>query len=94
VVTLAGISITQEEAELAKLRNLTISYELMLTPMHFKMHQARINQRDMLVEAAKLIDAGKIKVAASNVFSLEDIGKAHEVIEAGHSTGKNAIKII
>jgi NADPH2:quinone reductase len=94
VVTLAEISISQEQAELAKLRNLTISYELMLSPMHFKMHQARINQRDMLVEAAKLIDAGKIKVAASNVFSLEDIGKAHEVIEAGHSTGKNAIKII
>jgi NADPH2:quinone reductase len=94
VVTLAGISITQEQADLAKLRNLTISYELMLTPMHFKTRQARINQRDMLVEAAKLIDAGKIKIVASNVFSLEDIGRAHEVIEAGHSTGKNAIRII
>jgi NADPH2:quinone reductase len=53
VVTLAEISISQEQAELAKLRNLTISYELMLSPMHFKMHQARINQRDMLVEAAE-----------------------------------------
>ena len=62
--------------------------------MHFKMHQARINQREMLVEAAKLIDAGKIKVYVGNVFPLEDIGKAHEVIEAGHSTGKNAVKII
>jgi NADPH2:quinone reductase len=36
VVTLAEISISQEQAELAKLRNLTISYELMLSPMHFK----------------------------------------------------------
>jgi NADPH2:quinone reductase len=66
----------------------------MLTPMHFKMHQTRVNQRDMLVEAAKLIDAGKIKVYVGNVFPLADIGKAHAVIEAGHSTGKNVIKII
>ena len=94
VVTLAEISINQKQAELAKLRNLTLSYELMLTPMHFKMHQARINQREMLVEAAKLIDAGKIKIYVGNVFPLEDIGKAHELIEAGHSTGKNVIKII
>jgi NADPH2:quinone reductase len=94
VVTLAEISINQKQAELAKLRNLTLSYELMLTPMHFKMHQARINQREMLVDAAKLIDAGKIKIYVGNVFSLEDIGRAHEVIEAGHSTGKNVIKII
>ena len=94
VVTLAEICINQKQAELAKLQNLTLSYELMLTPMHFKMHQARINQRDMLVDAAKLIDAGKIKIYVGNVFSLEDIGRAHEVIEAGHSTGKNVIKII
>ncbi|MEW5956284.1 MAG: zinc-dependent alcohol dehydrogenase family protein [Chloroflexota bacterium] len=94
VVTLDEISINQEQAKLAKLRNLTLSYELMLTPMHFKIHQARVNQRDMLIEAAKLIDGGKIKVYASNVFPLADIGRAHEVIEAGHSTGKNAIKII
>jgi NADPH2:quinone reductase len=93
LVTLDEISINQEDAELAKLRNLTLSYELMLTPMHFKMHQARINQREMLVEAAKLIDAGKIKVYASQVFSLEDIGQAHEVIEAGRSMGKNAVQI-
>ncbi len=94
VVTLDEISLDKEQAGLAKLRNLSLSYELMLTPMHFKMHQARINQRDMLVNAAKLIDTGKIKVIVGNVFSWEDIGKAHEVIEAGHSTGKNAIKII
>ena len=94
VVTLAEISINQKQAELAKLRNLTLSYELMLTPMHFKMHQARINQREMLADAAKLIDAGKINIYIGNVFPLEDIGRAHEVIEAGHSTGKNVIKII
>ncbi len=94
VVTLAEIAITPEQAKLAKLRNLTLSYELMLTPMHFKMHQARINQRDMLVEAAKLIDAGRIKIHVGRVFPLTEVAAAHEVIEAGHSTGKNVIKII
>lgn len=94
VVTLAEISINQKQAELAKLRNLTLSYELVLSPMHFKMHQARINQREMLVKAAKLIDAGKIKIYVGHVFPLKEIGQAHEIIETGHSMGKNAIKII
>ena len=37
VVTLDEASISKVEAGTAKLRNLTLSYELMLTPMHFKM---------------------------------------------------------
>jgi NADPH:quinone reductase len=94
IVTLAEISITPEQAKLAKLRNLTLSYELMLTPMHFKMHQARINQRDMLVNAAKLIDAGQIKIYVDRVFPLKDVGQAHAAVEAGHSMGKNVLKII
>jgi NADPH2:quinone reductase len=94
VVTLDEINFSKEEAGIAKLRNLSLSYELMLTPMHFKMHEARVRQTGMLEEAARLIDAGKIKVFVTNVFSLEDAGLAHDVVESGHSTGKTVIKII
>ena len=94
VVTLDEVNFSKEEAGAAKLRNLSLSYELMLTPMHFKMHDARVRQTIMLEEAARLIDAGKIKVFVTNVFSLEEAGLAHDIVEAGHSTGKTVIKII
>jgi NADPH2:quinone reductase len=93
VVTLDEIEISKAEAGTAKLRNLTLSYELMLTPMHFKMHDARIRQTAMLAEAARLIDAGQIKIFVKNVFGLDEIAQAHQVVENGHSTGKTVIKI-
>ncbi len=66
----------------------------MLTPMHFKMHEARVRQTGMLEEAARMIDAGQIKPQVTNVFTLEEIDKAHDVVEDGHSIGKTVVKII
>jgi NADPH2:quinone reductase len=94
VVTLDEINFSADEAGAAKLRNLSLSYELMLTPMHFKMHEARVRQTGMLEEAARLIDDGKIKPYVTNVFSLEEVDKAHDVVEDGHSIGKTVVKIV
>jgi len=94
VVTLDEINFSKEEVNVAKLRNLSLSYELMLTPMHFKMHDARVRQTSMLEEAARLIDAGKIKVVVNNVFSMDEISQAHDVVEDGHSIGKTVIQIV
>lgn len=94
VVTLDEINFSKDEAGAAKLRNLSLSYELMLTPMHFKMHDARVRQTGMLEEAARLIDAGQIKVVVTNVFSLDEIDQAHNIVEDGHSIGKTVIKIV
>jgi NADPH2:quinone reductase len=94
VVTLDEINFSKDEAGAAKLRNLSLSYELMLTPMHFKMHEARLRQTGMLEEAARMIDAGQIKPHVTNVFSLDEIDKAHDVVEDGHSIGKTVIKIV
>ena len=41
VTTLDEISCSQEEIELAKLRNLGLDFELVLTPMLLDMHEAR-----------------------------------------------------
>lgn len=94
VVTLDEINFSKDEAGVAKLRNLSLSYELMLTPMHFKMHRARVRQTGMLEEAARLIDAGQIKVFVTNVFTLDEIDQAHHIVESGHSIGKTVIKIV
>jgi NADPH2:quinone reductase len=94
LVTLDEINFSKAEAGVAKLRNLTLSYELMLTPMHFKMHAARIRQTRMLEEAARLIEAGQIKVYVNNIFGLEEVAQAHQIVESGHSIGKTVIKIV
>jgi NADPH2:quinone reductase len=94
IVTLAETNFSKDEAGIAKLRNLSLSYELMLTPMHFKMHAARVRQTSMLENAARLIDAGRIKVVVKNVFSLAEIALAHRIVESGHSIGKTVIKIV
>jgi NADPH2:quinone reductase len=93
VVTLDEVNFSKAEAGIAKLRNLSLSYELMLTPMHFKLHDARVRQTRMLDEAARQIDAGRIKVFVKNIFSLEEIAQAHQIVESGHSIGKTVIKI-
>ena len=94
VVTLDEINFGKNEAKVAKLRNLCLAYELMLTPMHFKMHDARVRQTSMLENAAQLINAGRIKVVVNNVFSLAEIALAHQIVESGHSIGKTVIKIV
>jgi NADPH2:quinone reductase len=94
VVTLDEINFSSDEVKIAKLRNLTLSYELMLTPMHFKMHEARVRQTGMLETAARLIDDGQIKVFVNHVFTLDEIAQAHHIVESGHSIGKTVIKIV
>jgi NADPH:quinone reductase len=94
VITLDEINFSKSEAKVAKLRNLSLSYELMLTAMHFKMHDVRVRQTSMLENAARLIDAGRIKVVVNNVFSLDEIDLAHRIVESGHSIGKTVAKIV
>ncbi len=77
----------------ARLRNLRISYELMLTPMHLGMHNARVHQRRILEKGAGLIDAGKLRIVVRDVFPLEEVAWAHERVESGHSTGKLVLTI-
>jgi NADPH2:quinone reductase len=93
VVTLDEINFSKDEVNIAKLRNLTLSYELMLTPMHFKMHEARVRQTAMLETAARLIDDEQIKVVVNNIFTLDEIAQAQQIVENGHSIGKTVIKI-
>ncbi len=75
--------------KMAKFRNLSLIYELMLTPMLQKMHQARINQRMML--ESNLIAGLQVKI--SQTLPLEQIAEAHKLIEAGNTLGKIVLTI-
>jgi NADPH2:quinone reductase len=88
VVTLLEEVCVGDAIKLAKLRNLSIIFELMLTPMHLKMHEERIAQRKALEEATHLIETGKLQLKVSHVLPLTQVTEAHRLIEMGHTTGK------
>ena len=46
-----------------------------------------------LDELAELIKAGKLKPHVQQVFDLDEIKEAHELIESGHTRGKIAVRI-
>jgi NADPH:quinone reductase len=77
----------------ARLRNLRIGLELMLTPMLQEMVEAQQHQAEILAECARYIDAGKLKIQVSHRLPLEEAAKAHELLESGSMTGKIVLLI-
>lgn len=88
IVTLLSTPMSLEDTQLARLRNLSICYELMLTPQVMKLHDERIRQRKILEEGTKLVEAGKLGVLVSYALPLKDAAEAHRIIEKGHVLGK------
>lgn len=72
----------------ARMRNLKIGFELMLTPMLRGLDKARDRHIKMLDQCADWIDSGELKIAVNQVMPLQDAAQAHEIIEQGHSVGK------
>ncbi len=93
VVTLLEHPCDGETWKIAKLRNLSVSYEMMLTPEIMGLHEARIAQRKMLDQAAEWMCAGALTVDVSQVLPLEEVAKAHQQLEAGHTQGKIVLQL-
>lgn len=72
----------------ARVRNLSIGFELMLTPMLRDLDEARDKHVQILQQCAQWLEQGKLKTYIGKQLSLAEVVKAHEIIEAGHSTGK------
>ncbi len=72
----------------ARMRNLLIGFELMLTPMLRDLPEARDKHMDILTQCAQWFDEGLLKAHISRQLPLAEAVKAHESIETGHSTGK------
>lgn len=93
VVTLLGTPLDAEDVKVARMRNLTICYELMLTPQLMKLHDERIRQRIILEQGAKLVEAGALGVLVSYALPLEKAAEAHRIIEQGSVSGKIILTI-
>ena len=93
VVSILSTAMSLADTQKARLRNLSLSFELMLTPQVMHMNEDRIRQRKLLEQAAALVDAGQLSVRISHRLPLEQATEAHRLIEAGGMIGKIVLTI-
>src|SRR3569833_3665 len=72
----------------ARLRNLRVSFELMLSPYTIGLFDAQQHQADILRRCGPLLDAGALRVHVAQTLPLEQAGAAHRLLEGGGMTGK------
>lgn len=88
VVSLLVTPLAAADVQLARLRNLSLGFELMLTPQVLIRHDERVRQRRILEQGAQLVEAGKLGVLVSHKLPLEKAAEAHRLIEQGGMLGK------
>jgi len=88
VVSLLATPLAAADVQKARLRNLSLCYELMLTPQVMHLHNERIRQRKILEQGAALVEQGKLGVLVSHRLPLAQAAEAHRLIEAGGMIGK------
>lgn len=88
VVSLLSTPLSLADTQLARLRNLSLCYELMLTPQVQHLHEERVRQRRILEQGAQLVDSGKLRVHVSHALPLAEAAQAHRLIEQGGVSGK------
>lgn len=72
----------------ARLRNLRVSLELMLTPMYRGLVGAMQHQADILGRGADFLDSGLLKIHVEKTFPLGDAAAAHRCLMQASMTGK------
>jgi NADPH2:quinone reductase len=88
VVSLLATPLSLADAQLARLRNLSLCYEMMLTPQVIKQHEERVRQRKILEHCTTLVEAGQLGVLVSHALPLAEAQQAHRLIEQGGMIGK------
>jgi len=88
LVSLLSTPLSLADVQLARLRNLSLAYELMLSPQLLKLPEERVRQRHILEQGATLVDAGKLKILVSQTLPLAKAATAHRLIEQGGVSGK------
>lgn len=88
VVSVLATPLAAADVQLARLRNLSLGFELMLTPQVLNLHDERVRQRKILEEGAKLVEEGQLGVLVTHRLPLEQAAEAHRLIEAGGMIGK------
>ncbi|MBI1241948.1 zinc-dependent alcohol dehydrogenase family protein [Umezakia ovalisporum] len=72
----------------ARLRNLRIGFELMLTPMLQGLEESLKHHGQILEQCASWMNEGKLKLQVSHRFPLAEAARAHQVLESGSMMGK------
>ena len=91
LITLLGVE-SQDLAD-ARMRNLLIGFELMLTPMLKDLDDARGVHIDILKQCAQWVEDGLLRVHISDELPLSEAIAAHHHIEVGHAVGKIVLTI-
>jgi NADPH2:quinone reductase len=71
-----------------RMKNVRVSQELMLTPMIYDLKAGAEHHADILEQCAQFVDENRLSIFVSEVLPLEAAAKAHQLIEAGGTTGK------
>lgn len=77
----------------ARVRNIRVGFELMLTPMTEGLESRKEHQAKILRKSAKLFDEGVLKIHLDRIFLLKDAAKAHSLLESGRTMGKVVLEI-
>ncbi len=77
----------------ARMRNLLIGFELMLTPMLRDLLEARDKHVEILNHCAQWADKGLLKPHISKQLPLEEAALAHKLVETGHTSGKIVLSV-
>jgi NADPH2:quinone reductase len=72
----------------ARVRNLRISLELMLTPQLRQLADALAHQGEILRRCGELFDTGELRIEVADTYPLTQAGEAHRRLEAGGMRGK------
>lgn len=72
----------------ARNRNLRVSFELMLSPGFMRFDAGIRRQGEILREAVKLFEAGKLTVHVDEIFPLARAAEAHRKLAGGIGAGK------
>lgn len=72
----------------ARVRNLSIAFTLMLTPMLRELPQARAHHGEILRICAEWLDEKRFKILIGDTYPLAKAAEAHRQIESGHTQGK------
>jgi NADPH2:quinone reductase len=88
LVTILGTPLSAGDVQKARLRNLSLCYELMLTPQILGLHDERVRQRKILEQCARLVEREELHVLVSHRLPLAEAAEAHRLLEKGGMVGK------
>jgi NADPH2:quinone reductase len=72
----------------ARVRNLRISLELMLTPVMNDLAAGRENQGRILARCNEYFDNSDLQIHVADTFALQNVQQAHIYLEQQHPMGK------